>query len=295
MTNTLEYRDELVRAVMLGGKARLLAVTARDSVSELVRVHALSPTMTVAAGRWLICGIFAGADLKGETDAVNVTVQCDGPVEALTTVCDYGNRVRQSVLHPHLELPEGENYRDLSALFGKGMMRVTRTQGEMRPWMGTCDLLSGNAGDDFAYYLTTSEQVNSFVSLSVEIDRGGVVAAGGLLVQALPGCEEEDLDYLEVRAQGMPPLSFFLREGFTAAQLIELFAGRSAVEYLATEQVAYSCPCSRSRMSRNLIALGREQLSELAADPEGIELVCWFCQTRYKFSRAEVSELLAAR
>ena len=205
----LEYRDELVRAVMMGGKARLLAVTARDSVSELARVHALSPTMTVAGGRWLICGIFAGADLKGETDAVNVTVQCDGPVEALTTVCDYGNRVRQSVLHPHLELPEGENYRDLSALFGKGMMRVTRTQGEMRPWMGTCDLLSGNAGDDFAYYLTTSEQVNSFVSLSVEIDRGGGPPEVSCRLCLI---EEEDLDYLEVQGRGCRLWSFFLRK-----------------------------------------------------------------------------------
>ncbi|HHX37938.1 MAG TPA: Hsp33 family molecular chaperone HslO, partial [Clostridiaceae bacterium] len=154
------------------------------------------------------------------------------------------------------------------------------------------DLISGEIAEDLAYYLAASEQIPSVLAAGVLISETGVDCAGGLLVQLLPGYTEEDVEYIERRAAGFPDVTFWLQQGFTAAQLLDLFFGDKNLKYLEQRPIGFRCHCSRQRMQRNLLAIGRADLTELAEDPNGINLECHFCNSHYHFKQEEVQALL---
>lgn len=287
--------DHLVRATARGGHVKLAALRAEGTVSKLVAIHDLSPLMAAAAGRMAMATQLLAADLKDETSTITSILRCNGPVQGMTMVADCHSRVRGVVKNPHVSTAEIRPGKlAVGAAVGKGELTVIKDLGLREPYVGTVELLTGEIAEDFAYYLLTSEQIPGVLALGVKMNDRGVSYAGGLLVQLMPGHTEEDLEYIEKRAGGgFPEITFLLEEGFSPAQIIDLFMGDPELTYLDCRPISYHCPCNQARMERNLLALGRSELQSLAADPAGIELCCHFCGKKYHFAQAEISGLLS--
>ncbi|MBN1891852.1 MAG: Hsp33 family molecular chaperone HslO, partial [Clostridiales bacterium] len=181
---------------------------------------------------------------------------------------------------------------DISAVVGKGILTVVRDMGLKEPYVGSTELVSGEIGEDFAYYLGISEQTRSIVSLGVLVDADGVRHAGGFMVQLLPDADDDVTEYLEKRASGgFPGVTFLLSEGMNPEKILDIFIGDPDIRFLSGRPVQYLCSCNRDRMERSLTALGEKDLRELAEDPNGIDLECHFCDAKYHFDRAEIEEI----
>lgn len=285
--------DHLVIATALQGQVRAVAVRSTQTVQTLTRIHDLSPLAAIAAGRLAAGTQLLLSDLKNETDSLTVSVKGDGPLGGILMAGDASGYVRGYVHHPRVEAEPDATRSAVARAVGAGNLTVVRSTGLKEPWSGTVKLVSGEIAEDLTYYLAVSEQIPSLVSLGVQISATGVAAAGGLLVQLMPGATEKTISYLEQRAGGgFPPMTFLLEEGFTPAQIIDLFLGDPQVRYLEKRPVGFRCTCSRRRMERNLLTLSRTELEELAADPQGIRLDCHFCNRSYHFDQDEVRALL---
>ncbi len=282
--------DHMVVATAWDGQVRLIAVRTTEIVEEARRIHDMSPVSTIALGRLLTGTLLLGSDLKNEGDSLTIQLKAEGPIRGMTVVAEEDGTVRGDIIEPLAEIKVEEGVKpELKEAVGQGMLTVIRDIGMKEPYVGSVELLSGEIGEDLAYYLAASEQIRSVVALGVKLDRNGVRQAGGLLVQLMPGAGKED--YIEARAKGFPEVSYWLEEGFTPAQLQDLFMGDPEIQYLAAKPLSYACKCSRERMEANLITLGND-LVEMASDPKGVDLVCHFCRTEYHFTSEELQKLI---
>ena len=266
-------KDHIVRAEGLGGLVKCLCVSTK-TVCETARVmHQMSPAATAALGRFMTGSLLISESMKNEKDTQTTIIRGDGPMEGMTCVADFGFKVRA---YP------------VDAAVGKGSLTVIRDVGLKEPYVGVSELVSGEIAEDFAYYLAKSEQTKSIVSLGVLLEHGEVSAAGGLMIQLLPGAGEDEISYLEKRASGFPEISFLFKEGFTPAQIIDLFMGDPDLVYLDGQEVEFKCNCSRERMLSGLAALGKNDLEEITKDGKPIETVCRFCNSKYVFDPEEL-------
>ena len=277
-------KDHIVRAEGLGGLVKCLCVSTR-TVCETARVmHQMSPAATAALGRFMTGSLLISESMKNKTDTQTTIIKGDGPMEGMTCVTDFGFKVRaypiEAVVPTEYHKPGKIN---VGAAVGKGSLTVVRDIGLKEPYVGVSELVSGEIAEDFAYYLAKSEQTKSIVSLGVLIEGGKVSEAGGLMIQLLPGAGEDEISYLEKRASGFPEISFLFKEGFTPAQIIDLFMGDPDLVYLDGQEVEFKCNCSRERMLSGLAALGKSDLEEITKDGKPIETVCRFCNSKYVF------------
>ena len=282
-------KDHIVRAEGLGGLVKCLCVRT-TAVCETARVmHQMSPAATAALGRFMTGSILISESMKNKTDTQTTIIKGDGPMEGMTCVTDFGFKVRaypiEAVVPTEYHKPGKIN---VGAAVGKGSLTVVRDIGLKEPYVGVSELVSGEIAEDFAYYLAKSEQTKSIVSLGVLIEKGHVSEAGGLMVQLLPGAGEDEISYLEKRAAGFPEISFLFSEGFTPAQIIDLFMGDPDLKYLDGQEVEFKCNCSRERMLSGLAALGKSDIEEITKDGKPIETVCRFCNSKYVFEPSEL-------
>ncbi|MBO4473972.1 MAG: Hsp33 family molecular chaperone HslO [Clostridiales bacterium] len=287
--------DYMVTATALGGKVRALAIRSTHLVKEALRVHKTSPVATAALGRFLTGTLFLAETLKGENDSLTVNIRSDGPLQGMTAVADSKGNVRGYCLEPIVETTYHRPGKlNVGAAVGSGKLTVVKDFGLREPYVGQVELVSGEIAEDFTYYLASSEQTPSIVSLGVGIDANGVTCAGGFMVQLLPGADEETISYLENRVSGgFPDVTFLLSEGMNPEKILDMFLGDKDICFLLGRPVSYKCNCSRERMERNLMAIGKKDLTELAEDPKGIDLECHFCDQRYHFSQEDVEALIA--
>ena len=277
-------KDHIVRAEGLNGLVKCLCVSTRK-VCETARImHQMTPAATAALGRFMTGSLLISESMKNAGDTQTTIIRGDGPLEGMTCVTDFGFKVRaypmESVVPTEYHKPGKIN---VGAAVGKGSLTVIRDIGLKEPYVGVSELVSGEIAEDFAYYLAKSEQTRSVVSLGVLIEGGEVSEAGGLMVQLLPGAGEDEISYLEKRASGFPEISFLLKEGFTPAQIIDLFMGDPDLKYLDGQEVEFKCNCSRERMLSGLAALGKNDLEEITKDGKPVETVCRFCNSKYVF------------
>lgn len=282
-------KDHIVRAEGLGGLVKCLAVST-TAVCETARVmHQMTPAATAALGRFMTGSLLISESMKNEKDTQTTIIRGDGPLEGMTCVTDYGFKVRAYPVEPVIPT---EYHRpgkiNVGAAVGKGSLTVVRDVGLKEPYVGVSELVSGEIAEDFAYYLAKSEQTKSIVSLGVLLEEGRVSEAGGLMVQLLPGAGDAEIDYLEKRVSGFPEISFLMKEGFTPAQIIDLFMGDPDLKYLDGQEVEFKCNCSRERMLSGLAALGKSDLEEITKDGKPIETVCRFCNSKYVFEPSEL-------
>ena len=282
-------KDHIVRAEGLGGLVKCLCIRTR-TVCETARVmHQMSPAATAALGRFMTGSLLISESMKNKTDSQTTIIKGDGPMEGMTCVTDFGFKVRaypvEAVVPTEYHKPGKIN---VGAAVGKGSLTVVRDIGLKEPYVGVSELVSGEIAEDFAYYLAKSEQTKSIVSLGVLIEGGHVSEAGGLMIQLLPGAGEDEISYLEKRASGFPEISFLFKEGFTPAQIIDLFMGDPDLKYLDGQEVEFKCNCSRERMLSGLAALGKSDIEEITKDGKPIETVCRFCNSKYVFEPSEL-------
>ena len=284
--------DEMLRLSLMGGQARVMMCETTAMCQRAADVHGSTPVCTAAMGRLMTATAFLGVMMKGDNESVTVTVKGGGPMGTLVAVANHGD-LKVCADNPQVELPLREDGKlDVGGAVGhSGRMSVVKDLGLREPYIGQCELVSGEMGMDFANYFTVSEQQPSLVSVGVLVNGDVVLKAGGLLIQPLPGCEESVLEQLELRS---PMFASISREMTYAPkeQLIEDWFRGLEPELLERTPLAYRCGCSRERMEKALISLGRKELQNLIDEDKGAELGCHFCHSRYAFTTDELKDLL---
>lgn len=288
--------DSLIHAIAADGNVRITAVCGTELVKDASLLHRLSRVATAALGRQLMMTVMMGSQLKNAGDKVTTILKGDGP--AGNMVCTADNRcfVKGYTSNPLAELPPTPaNKLDVGGYVGhSGQLTVIRDLPVGEPYVGICDLISGEIAIDFAQYYAVSEQQPSIVYLGVRLEAssGSVRSGAGLLVQPMPGCPDEVLDALEKMAQEFPSLSTAMDAGCDLEQeVLELFAAWNP-EITDRFVPVLRCDCSRERIERSLIALGAEELNAMCTEDHGAEITCHFCNSVYRFTEEDLRALL---
>ncbi|MDL2317541.1 Hsp33 family molecular chaperone HslO [Eubacteriales bacterium OttesenSCG-928-A19] len=281
----------LLRGILMNGQARVLLCDTKDMVQAARETHQASRVCTAALGRAISGVAMLTAAAEEEANSVTMTIKGGGPAGSLVAVA-HGRSIKAYIDHPQIELPpKADGKLDVGGALGKdGRLTVVRDLGLREPYVGQTPLQSGEVADDLAYYCTMSEQQPTLCALGV-LAGDMVLSAGGLIVQPLPGCEEETLSALELRAPIYAGISAHLAES-TPEQLFESFFRGLSPEIIADETLAYTCDCSRERMEKVLISLGREELDDMISRDHGAEITCYFCREQHKFDENELRQLL---
>lgn len=291
-----EKQDHLVRAVALKGHVKAVAIRTTGVCEKARSIHNTTNAATAALGRFITGSLLIAESLKNDTDTQTTIIRADGPMRGMTCVCDSRGNARA---YPYEGDVETTYHRpgkiNVGAAVGKnGSLTVIRDIGLKEPYSGSVELISGEIAEDFTYYLASSEQTPSVVALGVQIKDGHVINAGGMMIQMMPGFTDEDLDYVEKRANGgFPEITFLMEEGFSPAKILDLFMGDPEITYLNGYPVSFSCPCSRERMSDGLAAIGRAELYKMIKDNKDIETECHFCGTKYTFTPSDLQKIFS--
>lgn len=287
-----ESSDYLVRIISRSGTVRALACVTTGLVADACHRHGTFPTASAALGRALTGGALFGALLK-TGQRIALAFEGNGPLRKILVEADANGAVRGCVGNPEVVLVRDDGKLDVGRALGHaGLLTVTKDLGLKEPYRGTVTLYTSEIAEDLAYYLTESEQIPSAVGLGVFVEADGSVGvAGGFLVQALPPHDEAVIEQLMSRIETMPAVSEQLRGGATPEKMLEyLFAG-IPYDTLEKRALAFVCSCSRERLERVLLSLGKDELAAMIADRGEAEVTCELCGERYHFSREELQRL----
>ena len=286
--------DYLVRATAADAQIRGFAVTTRETVETARAFHNTSPVATAALGRLLTAGTMMGVMMKGEKDVLTLQVRGDGPIGGLTVTADSRGHVKGYAVHPEVILyARADGKLDVGGAVGNGVLSVIKDLGMKEPYVGQCELQTGEIGDDLTYYFATSEQVPSSVGLGVLMNRDNTVRqAGGFVIQLMPFTPDEVIDRLEQKLSQVKSVTSMLDAGMTPEQILEELLGEFGLEINEREQVGYHCDCSKGRVEKALISIGKKELQDMIHDGKPIEVNCHFCNRNYTFEVDELKELL---
>lgn len=286
--------DYLVRATAADAQIRAFAVTTRETVEAARAFHNTSPVATAALGRLLTAGTMMGVMMKGEKDVLTIQIRGNGPIGGLTVTADSKGRVRGYAVHPDVILhARADGKLDVGGALGIGVLSVIKDLGMKEPYVGQCELKTGEIGDDLTYYFATSEQVPSSVGLGVLMNRDNTVRqAGGFIIQLMPFTPDEVIDRLEQKLAQVTSVTAMLDSGMTPEQILEELLGEFGLEINEKEPVSYHCDCSKQRVEKALISIGKKELQEMIRDGKPVEVNCHFCNKNYVFDVGELEGLL---
>lgn len=286
----------MVRGTALNGQVRAFAINSTNTVAELRERHGTDPAVTAALGRLATGTILLGAMLKEDDQLVTVRLQGDGPAGTLLVSANGKGEVRGLVSNPRPDIEQSKNGKlNVSGAVGtQGRLTVTRDLGMRQPHTSTVEIVSGEVGEDLAHYLARSEQIPSAVGIGVFIQPpGNVEAAGGYIVQLLPGINDSDAAAIEQLIRDLPHPTTMLRSGDTPEAILTRIFDQD-LEILETKPVRFHCPCSRERAERAILLLGIDAIQEIIdADREkgATEVVCQFCANVYRLSIPDLEGL----
>ena len=287
--------NEIVRAITGDGLVKAAAITGRDIVERARNIHKLLPMGTAALGRTLMGASLMGDMLKEESGALTLQIKGGGPLGTILAVSDWEGNVRGYVQNPQVELMEQRPGKlDVGRAVGMdGTLTVIKDIGLKEPYVGSIGLFSGEIADDLAMYFVESEQIPTACALGVLVGLDqSVTAAGGYIIQLLPGADEDMITKIETGVRSMGSVSSALAEGLDGEGLLRAVLKDFDLEILEKHPVEYRCYCSRDRVSRALISMGRKDLTELIQEQGQAELTCQFCDQVYHFSKSELETLL---
>ena len=290
-------QDQIIRAISADGMIQAAAITGRDLVERARQIHTLLPVATAALGRTLMAASLMGDALKMDGASLTLQIKGGGPLGTLLAVADNMGNVRGYVGNPHVELMEKVPGKlDVGAAVGTdGTLTVIKDLGMKEPYVGSIGLMSGEIADDIAMYYVESEQIPTACALGVLVDTDqSVAAAGGYLIQLLPGASDALIDQIEAGVHRLGSVSHAIQGGLDGEGLLRRVLDGFSLEILDTHPVEYRCYCSRERVSRALISLGRDELSSLIRDQGQADLSCQFCDKVYHFTKDELEELLSS-
>ncbi len=287
--------DTLVRAITSDGLVQAVAVSTRDLTERARQIHTTLPVATAALGRALAAASMMGNALKDQKGSVTLQIKGGGPLGTVLAVSDHLGNVRGYVQQPHVDLPlRPDGKLDVGAAVGReGTLTVIKDLGMKEPYVGSVALLGGEIAEDLAAYFVESEQIPTACALGVLVDRDqSVKAAGGYLIQLLPGAGEDVITKVEGGVLAAGAVTGLLERCGGPAEMLRAVLSDFEVEILETDPIEYRCYCSRERVERALISLGRAELESLLEEQGGCDLTCQFCDRVHRFSRAELEDLI---
>ena len=288
-------KDYLVRGMSMDGFVKVVAIRSTEMVRRGAEIQKTTPNATAAFGRALTAASMMGNMQKVENGSMTLQIRGGGPIGTITCVSDPEGNVRGFVTEGRVPLVEKYPGKlDVGATVGtEGTLTVIRDLQMKEPYIGSVQLVSGEIGDDITAYFAQSEQTPTACALGVLVDRDqSVKVAGGYLLQLLPGAPDEVIDKLEEGIRKAGAVTAMLEQGMTPEDILGVVAGDLGVVFMETTEVSYKCYCSRERVTKALISLGKQELSEIAQDGKTFPVECQFCDATYAFTPEDISELL---
>jgi len=288
-------KDYIIRGASIDESVRFFACITTNMVEEARRIHDCYPVATAALGRMLTAGCMMGTMLKSDRDTLTLQINGKGPLGSIVVVSDNSGNTRGYVGNPQVETRTRENGKlDVGSAVGvDGVLTVIKDLGLKEPYIGTVPIVTGEIGDDLSAYFASSEQTPTAVGLGVYVETDGrVSAAGGFIIQLMPEADENTISKLEENLSRIKSITDMINSGLDAEGIIGEVLGDIAFKVYETREVGYLCTCSKERLERALVSIGRNDLQEMIEEQGHAELVCHFCNKKYSFSRDELANLL---
>ena len=285
--------DYIVRATAADGQVRAFAATTKELVEAAREHHNTSPVATAALGRLLTAGAMMGSMMKNDTDMLTLQVRGDGPLGVITVTAASKGYVKGYVNHPDVMLPPKNGKLDVGGAVGIRLLQVIKDMGLKEPYSGQTILVSSEIAEDLTYYFANSEQVPSSVGLGVLMDKDNTVAcAGGFIIQMMPFAKEETISQIEENLKNITSVTDHLKKGETPEQILEILLGNLGLEITSTMPTKFYCNCSKERVEKAVISVGKKEIQDMIDDGQDIEVKCHFCNTAYKYSVEELKDIL---
>ena len=285
--------SELVRMISKDGTLTVIAVDTTDIINKMERIHMTSAVTSAALGRLLTAASMMGAVLKGKDDSITLRINGGGPAGSLIAVSDSEGNVRGYVENPIVEIPLNDKGKlDVAGAVGKeGGLTVMKDLGMKEPYIGQVPIVSGVIAEDITSYFAISEQLPSVCALGVLVNPDLTIqAAGGFIIQLLPTALDDTIDQVEECIKGIEPVTKMLTDGMTPEDICRRVLSTFDLEILDSSNPEYRCNCSRERVTKALLTLGKEELEDMANDPKTV-VNCHFCEKKYKFTPDEIRKL----
>ena len=286
--------DYIIRATAANDQIRAFATVTTEMVETAREHHNTSPVATAALGRLLTAGAMMGSMMKGGKDVLTLQIKAGGPLQGITVTADSQGNVKGYVGNPDVCIPANSKGKlDVAGAVGPGFLTVIKDMGLKEPYSGQVMLQTCEIAEDLTYYFATSEQVPSAVGLGVLMNKNNTVRqAGGFIVQLMPFAEEEVISRLEQNVQKINSVTNLLEEGHTPESLLEKVLEGFDVQINEKMDTRFCCNCSKERVAKALISIGRKELNEMIQEGKPIEMNCHFCNTNYNFTVEELKEIL---
>ena len=287
-------KDYLVKAIAYNNQVRAYSAITTETVGEAERRHQTWPTASAALGRSMTAGVILGAMLKGE-EKISIKINGGGPIGTILVDANTKGEVRGYVTNPqtHFDLNEQGKLDVKRAVGTDGMLTVSKDIGLQQPFVGYVPLVSGELGEDFTSYIVNSEQVPSSVGVGVLVNPDQTIqAAGGFIIQLMPGTDDETIRMIEERLKDIVPISSMVEQGMTPEQILEQVLGAGNVKFLETIPVQFQCQCSEERITNAIISLGGAEIQDMIQTDGQADANCHFCNENYHFSKQDLELLL---
>lgn len=283
--------DEIVKGLIKDEHVLVVAVNCTEVVEKARQIHDTWPTATAAMGRAIAGTLLLASTLK-DKQKVMLQIKGDGPLQEIVAESDWLFRVRAYVKRPHIYMGlKGEKI-DVGRAVGKGFLNVIRDLGLREYYQSSVALQTGEIATDLAYYLNTSEQIPSAVSLGVFVETdNSVKAAGGFMIQTMPQTKPEIIEFLERKLSQCSSSSTMILQGLSPLEMLEEAVGLP-IELLQRNEISYSCPCSKDRVINAVITLGKKEIEEMIEEGKTVEIECYFCKTKYELRIEELKNIL---
>ena len=284
-------KDYMIRGIAADGQLRIFAADTKGLVEEAKNRHLTSPVATAALGRLLTGAVMMGSMMKNDNDLLTIQVKGDGPIKGLTVTADSHGNVKGYPNNPAVMLPPKNGKIDVGGAVGRGTMHIIKDMGLKDPYVGQVALQTGEIGDDLTYYFTISEQVPSSVGLGVLMELDNTVkCAGGFIVQVMPFAKEEIIAKLEENVSKITSVTKLLEEN-KVEEVVGIILEGLDVTITEKREIRFACNCSKRRVAKALISIGKEERQSMIEEGEDIEVKCHFCNMDYKFTVEELKEL----
>ncbi|OON96709.1 MAG: Hsp33 family molecular chaperone [Epulopiscium sp. Nele67-Bin005] len=286
-------KDYIVRGTDKTKSFRFFGALTTNLVNEATSRHQTSPVASAALGRAMTGVSMMGQMMKSPTDRVGISIKGDGPIRGIIVEANGFGDVKGYVIEPNVNIPNNENNKlDVRNAIGNAVMTVIKDIGLKEPSIGQVAMLSGEIAEDLTDYFMVSEQTNSVVALGVLVDLDcSIKQSGGFIIQVLPDAKEDAIDALEEKIKSFTSVTGNMEEGKTVEQILESLLGK--VDFMEKIDIKFDCDCSRDRMEKGLISIGRRDLEDIVNDnQDDVELVCHFCNEKYLFDKEDIKEIL---
>ena len=286
--------DYIVRATAGGGSIRAFAATTRDLVQHARKIHHTSPVASAALGRMLTAAAMMGSMLKGEKDLLTLQIRGDGPLQGIVVTRDSKAQVKGYVFNPNVEIPDRiPGKLNVSGAIGTGHLSVIKDIGMREPYAGKIELVTGEIAEDLTYYFAQSEQTPSAIGLGVLVETDtSIRRAGGFIIQLLPDATDEMIEKLEKKLATIPYVSDLLDMGQTPEDILQMILGDFDLKILDAIPTTFYCNCTRDRVEKALISIGKDELEKIIREDKKANLHCHFCGKEYDFDEKELAVLL---